>query len=358
MREEDFLNSIEDLTGRVAIVTGGAKGIGLETSVYLALKGATVYIAARDSEGTLAGIEDVRERLKEKCAPNDNLDTESRIKYHELDLGSMHKAWKSAREFARNEGRLDILVCNAGVSMTTMQQLSPDGFDTMFTVNHLGHFAFTAGLLDLIKQTSETTQDGRIVFTNSNAYKLATKLDYEKLTTTIPNDGHRLKDVSNAFKRYSESKLAALYGVLELSHRLHNQLGLTNIYINSCHPGNAIGTALGQGHQKGVNQTLERIVRAGLQVTIGNSTADSAKTQVYLAGSPYVRENDTNGEFWLPRFSLMGKAYKGCAREEYTALAKDEDERRKLWDVTIEAFRKAVGEDEIDSVDIAKRLVQ
>lgn len=212
--------------------------------------------------------------------------------------------------------------------------------------------------IDLIKQTSETTQDSRIVYTNSNAYKLANKLDYEKLTTIIPNDGQTLKDVSNAFKRYGESKLAALYGVLELSHRLRNTLGLTNIYVNSCHPGNAIGTTLGQGHQKGVNQTLEKIVRAGLHVTIGNSTADSAKTQVYLAGSPYVREHDANGEFWVPNFSLIAKAYKGCAREEYTALAKDESERKKLWDVTIEAFRKAVGEDEIDSVDVAKRLVR
>lgn len=212
--------------------------------------------------------------------------------------------------------------------------------------------------IDLIKQTSGTTQDSRIVFTNSNAYKLASKLDYEKLTTTISNDGNTLKDASNAFKRYGDSKLAALYGVLELSHRLRNQLGLTNIYINSCHPGNAIGTALGAGHQKGVNQTLEKIVRAGLQVTIGNSTADSAKTQVYLAGSRDVKERDTNGEFWLPSFSLIAKAYKGCAKEEYTALAKDEGERKKLWDVTIEAFRKAVDEDEIDSVDIVKSLVR
>lgn len=324
----------------------------------------------------------MRKRLKEKsAAENDNVAAESRIKYHELDLGSMQKAWKSAREFARIEKRLDILVCNAGVSMTTMQELSPDGFDTMFTVNHLGHFAFTAGLIgistfhrrvgflperkvnrryriDLIKETSETTRDSRIVYTNSNAYKLASKLDYKKLTTTIPNDGQTLKDVPNAFKRYGDSKVAALYGVLELSHRMRNTVSLANIYVNSCHPGNAIGTALGQGHQKGVNQTLERIVRAGLQVTIGNSTADSAKTQVYLAGSTYVKEHDAHGEFWVPSFSLVAKAYKGCAREEYTELAKDEGERKKLWDVTVEAFRQAVGEDEIDSVDIVKSLIR
>ncbi|EED12299.1 short chain type dehydrogenase, putative [Talaromyces stipitatus ATCC 10500] len=354
MKEEEFLNSIEDLTGRVAIVTGGAKGIGLETSVYLALKGATVYIAARGSKGTYAGIEDVRNRLK-SVVGDESLG--SKIKYHNLDLGSMQNAWNSAREFARIESQLDILVCNAGVSMTTMQELSPDGFDTMFAVNHLGHFAFTTGLLDLIKQTSKTTQDSRIVFTNSNAYKLASPLDYEKLTTLIPNDGQTFKDASNAFKRYADSKLAALYGVLELTHRLRQQFGLTNIYINSCHPGNAIGTTLGAGHQKAVHPILEKVVRAGLQVTIGNSTADSAKTQVYLAGSRYIKDHDTYGAFWEPSFSWIAKAYKGCAGEEYTELARDEVERKKLWDVTVEAFKKAVGEDEIGSVDIVKGLI-
>lgn len=100
------------------------------------------------------------------------------------------------------------------------------------------------------------------------------------------------------------------------------------------------------------------MIRAGLQVTIGTSTADSAKTQVYLAGSLSIKELNANGEFWVPNFSLLAKAYKGCAREEYSALAKDEGERKKLWDITIDAFKKAVGEEEIDSVDTVKSLIQ
>lgn len=125
----------------------GAKGIGFETSVYLALKGATVYIAARDSRGTHEGIENVRQRLRRDTGGED-LDT--KIKYHELDVGSMRKAWESARAFLKVESRLDILICNAGVSMTTMRELSPDGFDPMFTVNHLGHVAFITGVLGIL----------------------------------------------------------------------------------------------------------------------------------------------------------------------------------------------------------------
>jgi NAD(P)-dependent dehydrogenase (short-subunit alcohol dehydrogenase family) len=133
----------------------GAKGIGLETTIYLASKGATVYVAARNSESNQTGVAEARKRLKLDNNNNNNNKTiedsheDKRIKFHELDLSSMQSAWSSAQEFKKIEQRLDILVCNAGVSMTTMQKLSPDGFDTMFTTNHLGHFAFTMGLLGI-----------------------------------------------------------------------------------------------------------------------------------------------------------------------------------------------------------------
>lgn len=121
----------------------GAKGIGLETTVYLASKGATVYVAARKSEGTDAGIEEARRRVEATVAGK----SDEKIKYHELDLSSMQTAWQSAQAFKKLEQKLDILICNAGVSMTTLQKLSPDGYETMFAVNHLGHFAFVTALL-------------------------------------------------------------------------------------------------------------------------------------------------------------------------------------------------------------------
>lgn len=212
----------------------------------------------------------------------------------------------------------------------------------------------------MLNRTAETTttHDARIVFTNSNAYKKnSTNLDYTKLSTPNPNDGKSFKDISDAFARYSASKLAAVYSAIELCKRLR-QNGIEHVYVNSCHPGNAINTALGTGHQTAVNPTMERVIRAGLDVVMGNSTADSAKTQVYLAGSKYVKEHDTHGEFWLPSFSVLRREYKGCESEEYTDLAKDEKEREKLWRITVEAFKKAIGEDAIDSVEIVKNLIK
>ncbi|CRG88291.1 hypothetical protein PISL3812_05320 [Talaromyces islandicus] len=360
MKEQEFLNSIEDLSGKIAIVTGGAKGIGLETTVYLASKGATVYVAARKSEGTDVGIEEARRRVRAATTKTSDdagkSDGDEKIKHHDLDLSSMKTAWQSAQAFKKLEQKLDVLICNAGVSMTTLQKLSPDGYETMFAVNHLGHFAFVAALLDIIKNTADTTQDGRIIFTISDAYKQAKKLDYEKLKTSKPEDGKTLKDIGDAWMRYADSKLAIVYSTIELSNRLRNA-DIANIYLNACHPGNAINTTLGTGHQTAVNPTMERAVRGFLNLLIGNSTQDSAKTQVYLAGNKSIKEKGVHGENWEPEFSMFGSTYKGCAWKEYTQLGRDEEERKKLWNVTVDALRKAVGEEEIQSVETLKKLL-
>lgn len=67
--------------------------------------------------------------------------------HHDLDLGSISTSKQSAEEFKKLESRLDILVANAGISMASLAELSPDGFERMFAVNHLGHFAFITNLL-------------------------------------------------------------------------------------------------------------------------------------------------------------------------------------------------------------------
>jgi hypothetical protein len=176
------------------------------------------------------------------------------------------------------------------------------------------------------------------------------------LKTSKPDDGKALKDIGDAWMRYAASKLALVYSTIEFSKRLRNA-DLANIYLNACHPGNAIGTTLGTGNQTAVHPVMERAVRALLNVLIGNSTIDSAKTQVYLAANKSIKEKDVHGENWEPAFSTFGGTYKGCAAKEYTQLGQDAEERKKLWDVTVDALRKAVGEEEMESVETLKKLI-
>lgn len=104
-----------------------------------------MYVAARSSQKTSNGINSIQESLGEKG---------SLVLHHELDLGSVTLSKQSALEFKKLEGRLDIVMANAGISMASLAELSPDGFERMFAVNHLGHFAFITSLTGTFYQTT------------------------------------------------------------------------------------------------------------------------------------------------------------------------------------------------------------
>lgn len=120
-----------DLSGRRAVVTGGASGIGVETARALAHAGAAVTLAVRDVE---AG-----ERVAADIATSSGRDAPD---VEALDLADL----RSVDAFvARWDGPLDVLVANAGV-MDTPHRTSAQGFELQFATNHLGHFALATGL--------------------------------------------------------------------------------------------------------------------------------------------------------------------------------------------------------------------
>lgn len=232
---------------RLLILAGrGAAGLGLQTTKYLSQRNCTVYVASRNREKSLQGIAHAEATLPE---------SRGAIKFHELDLSSIEDAKRSAEEFKKLENRLDIVVANAGVSMLNLSELSRDGYERMFATNHLGHYTLITTLLgptpqsvtdmvrvslinvvDLVKRTSMTYGDARIVLTSSIGYKSATGLDYSSLTTARPGDGKSAWDVKSAFDRYGNSKLANIYFASELDRRLRQE-DYRNVYCNSCHPG-------------------------------------------------------------------------------------------------------------------------
>ena len=116
----------------------GAAGIGLETTIYLALKGATVYVASRNPEKCEKGI-----AVAQKLVGGGP----GKIIYHALDLSSIRSAKESVNRFREYERRLDIIICNAGIGMCSLSNMSPDGYERSFATNHLGHFVFVQRLL-------------------------------------------------------------------------------------------------------------------------------------------------------------------------------------------------------------------
>ncbi|KAL8778600.1 MAG: hypothetical protein Q9213_007344 [Squamulea squamosa] len=317
--EQDFLESLDNLSDRIAIVTGGAAGLGLQTTRYLAQRSCVVYVASRNREKSLKGIAEV-----ETAFPN----TKGAIKFHHLDLSTVDGARRSAEEFKKLEDRLDIVIANAGVSMLAQNELSQDGYERMFATNHLGHFVFLTTMLDLLKQTSKRHGEARVVITSLIGYQPATGIDYSALTQVRPNDGGSVWDVVPAFVRYGNSKLANIYFTIELDRRLQED-GYTNVYCNSCHPGLAGATNLGHGGFKAWGGAwAESVIRLLMKPL--NTVEDASKTQTYLTASAQIRQQGVHGQYWVPVWSWTQR-YLRCRAEELTELAKDEEERKKLW---------------------------
>ncbi|KAI4129641.1 MAG: hypothetical protein LQ338_002124 [Usnochroma carphineum] len=324
--EKDFLKSLGELTGKVAIVTGGAAGLGLQTTKYLSQRNCTVYVASRNREKSLQGIAQAEARHGSRGA----------IKFHHLDLSSIEDARRSAEQVKKMIDRLDIVVANAGVSMLNMSQLSRDGYERMFAINHLGHFTFITTLLDLVKGTSVAYGDARIVVTSSIGYKSATGIDYTALTTARPGDGDSVWDVVPAFSRYGHSKLANIYFTNELDSQLRQE-GYKNIYCNSCHPGFAGATNLGHGGFKAWGGAwAESMIRLLMKPL--NTVEDAAKTQTYLAASALIPQQDVHCQYWKPVWNWKQR-YVNCEAEELTDVAKSEEEQRRLWDFSERAVQ-------------------
>lgn len=130
------------MNGKVCIVTGGNTGIGKATVEGLAKQGATVVLACRDLDKGRAALEEVQARTQSNA-----------LHLMRLDLASLQSVREFVRAFTAKFQRLDVLVENAGVS-TGKRQLTADGFEMDFGVNHLGHFLLVELLLPTLKASA------------------------------------------------------------------------------------------------------------------------------------------------------------------------------------------------------------
>ncbi len=198
------------LTGKTVLITGANTGIGLETAVDLAKRGARVVLACRDVARGKAAEAEVKLRSK-----SDD------VVFSKLDLASL----KSVREFSERtldeESRIDILVSNAGV-MIPPYSTTEDGFELQFGVNHLGHFLLTNLLLERIKKSP----NGRIVTVSSLGHTSG-KINFDDLQS---------KKSYSRWGAYAQSKLANILFTQSLAKRLRG----TNVTAYSLHPGSVL----------------------------------------------------------------------------------------------------------------------
>ena len=283
-----------DLTGKTAIVTGGAAGIGLETARALAAAGATVTLAVRrtDTAGSVAA---------ELCASTGN----PSIDVRHLDLSDL----RSVRAFADDwKGPLHILVNNAGIMAVPQLEKTPQGFELQFGTNFLGHFALTYWLLRAL-----TSANGARVVSVSSSGHLYSPVVFDDLNFEfIPY---------TPIGAYGQSKSASALLAIGITHRWAND----GIVSNALHPG-AIATGL-QKHTGGVKTPPDRRKNA----------QQGAATSVLLAASPLLA--GVSGLY----FEDCNQARQVIKRPTdftggYAAYAVDPANAERLWSVACTAI--------------------
>jgi len=209
------------LEGRVAVVTGGNSGIGLETVKALASAGCRVVLTSRDtSAGERAVEEEVKQPgLGDYAVPN------AEVSIKQLDLSDLGSVVTFANDLLTSEQRLDYVVLNAGVMALPELSRTADGFETQIGVNHFGH----ALLVRLLRPKLEAQgHKSRVVVLASTAHKMAKQLDVRDLH-------FRARDGSgySAWGAYGASKLANVL----FAKALAKQMSSEQVAVTSVHPG-------------------------------------------------------------------------------------------------------------------------
>jgi protochlorophyllide reductase len=233
-------NDIGNLRDKVALVTGANSGLGYVIASELARAGATVLLGCRNQQKA----NDARDRILSTSGA-------SNVEVLDLDLANLSSVANAASTLNTAGRPLHLLINNAGL-MALDKSTTVDGFETQFGVNHLGHFALTAGLLPLLT----ATKGSRIVTMSSMGHR-AGKMHFDDLMFEQKYD---------RWRPYFQSKLANLLFTYELHRRLqhhgHATLALT------AHPGGSrtdLGTE-GKGLSNSMMSSLVPLMTQSAEV--------------------------------------------------------------------------------------------
>ena len=275
------------MRGRTALVTGATTGIGRATALALAERGARVLLVARDRG---RGEDALREATARAAAGGQGGSAE--VLY--ADLSRQAEVRRLAGEVRDRAERLDVLVNNAGALFDT-RQLTPDGVEATFALNHLAYFLLTRELDAPLRAAGEGSGDARVVVVASDAHRSVRALPLGDL-----QGERRWRPV----RAYAISKLANVMFTYALARRLQG----SGVTANALHPGVvASGFAAGSNGLWGV---FFKVARPFL-----TSPEKAARTSVYLASDPAVRGN-TGGYYENGRPARSSRASYDVAAQE------------------------------------------
>ncbi|MBS1118960.1 MAG: yciK [Deltaproteobacteria bacterium] len=273
------------MQGKTVVITGASSGIGLETARALATKGARVMMVVRNEQRGQDAIANLRTTV-----PDASLELVL------ADLYSLAEVRKAGAELRKRCPRIDVLVNNAG-QIHRHRELTVDGFERTFALNHLAAFLLSYELRDVLAASAPA----RIVSVSSIGYRLA-RFDWDDLPTMTKWKGETAV--------YGASKLCTLWFARESARRLADK----RITSNSLHPG-AVGSNFGTSGSwlfKHGTQLAKRLLL---------TPAQGARTSVYLASAPEVA-------------GVTGEYFSRCKATTPSKRARDDASARRLWELS------------------------
>jgi NAD(P)-dependent dehydrogenase (short-subunit alcohol dehydrogenase family) len=272
------------MQGRVCVVTGASSGIGKRTAIGLSRLGATVVAVCRDPARGEAAVAEIREK-------SGNADVSLAL----CDLSSQRSIRALAAQLKAERPAIHVLVNNAGL-IIGQREVTDDGLERTFALNHLGYFLLTELLLDVLKASAPA----RIVNVASEAQRMG-RLDFDDL---------QAERSYSPLRAYGQSKLANIVFTYELARRIEG----TGITVNCVHPG-PVATRFGETGS-GWFRVMIKIVRPFLI-----SEERGAQTPIWLASSPDVE--GVTGKYFTKKKELRS------SKESY-----DPEVARRLWEMS------------------------
>src|SRR6202140_222576 len=275
------------VSGKRILITGATRGIGLAAAQALAQRGALLVIVARDEARGAAAAESIED------------ESGSKVDVLHADLTSQASVRALAEEALERYPRIDVLINNAGATFTS-RQLTVDGVERTWALNHLAPFLLTPLLLDRLKASAPA----RIITTSSDAHK-GKLIPFDDLNAERSWTGR-------GFTRYGETKLANIMFTRELARRLEG----TGVTAYCFHPGLV---ATGFNRNNGALMSAAMVIIA----PFSRSPRKAAQTLVWLADSPDV-SNQSGGYYEDQALALSSR------QAQDPALA------RRLWEISEE----------------------
>lgn len=294
-----------DLTGRHALVTGGAAGLGLETSRALVAAGAAVTLAVRNLEQGQQAAARLRTEFPGAA-----------VAVARLDLGDLTGVRHCAEDWLATGQPLDILINNAAIMACPLTR-DRHGWEAQFATNHLGHFALTTALLPALRQAAARHGEARVVALSSSGHKLA-GVDFDDL--------HFERRDYNKWLAYGQAKSAnALFSL-----GLHGREAANGITANAVHPG-GIMTGLQKFLPLEEMRALGWLKPDDTPLDIFKTPAQGAATSVWAATAP---ELTGHGGLYLEDCAQGVPSEPGNRISGYKPHIMDADAARRLWDAS------------------------